>query len=210
MAADAQRIKRGRSIDTITDTRREKLAGVLRRRQHDAALVVENVWDPHNVAAILRTADAVGIQDVHLLYHVEKLPNVRRIGKQSSASANKWLSFHVHDSVEACVAALRAGGYSICVSHLTTRSVPLYEIDATGKHAFVVGNESRGVSDELLAAADVVYHIPMMGMVQSLNVSVATAVTLYEVLRQRLTAGLYDRPADEERVRERLEDWARK
>lgn len=199
------------TIDTITDRRRQRLEEVLRRRQTGLTLVVENVWDPHNVSAILRSADAVGVAHVHLLYTIEKAPNLKRHGKQSSASARKWLDFTVHENTEACFAQLRGEGYRVFASHLNRDGVTLHDIDFTGKTALVLGNESRGVSDEACALSDGIYSIPMMGMVESLNVSVAAAVSLYEALRQRLGAGLYDSPQlGETGVREKLIEWASK
>ncbi|MBR9974501.1 MAG: RNA methyltransferase [Bacteroidetes bacterium] len=198
------------TIDTITERRRRRLEDVLRRRQTDLTLVIENVWDPHNVSAILRSADAVGVAHVHLLYTIEKAPNLRRDGKQSSASARKWLDFTVHDNTETCFAQLHNEGYRVYASHLSREGVSLHHIDFTGKIALVLGNESRGVSDDACALSDGVYTIPMMGMVESLNVSVAAAVSLYEALRQRLDAGLYDTPQlGENGVHEKLIEWAR-
>lgn len=197
------------TIDTITERRRRRLEDVLRRRQTELTLVIENVWDPHNVSAILRSADAVGVAHVHLLYTIEKAPNLKRDGKQSSASAKKWLDFTVHDSTEACFAQLHDEGFRVYASHLTREGVTLHDVDFTGKVALVLGNESRGVSDEACALSDGVYTIPMMGMVESLNVSVAAAVSLYEALRQRLEAGRYDTPQlGESGVREKLIEWA--
>ncbi len=202
--------KHFRTIDTITDERRERLLHVLRGRQKDVTIVLENIWDPHNVSAILRTADATGIDDVHLLYHIEPFPDLTKKGKQSSASAKKWLTLHHHTSVEDCFAVLRAQGKRIYASHLTKEAVSLHSLDATQPIALVLGNESRGVSDEACALADGVYHIPMAGMVQSLNVSVAAAVSVYEMYRQRLAAGLCDVPSlSEEVIAARLEEWAR-
>ncbi|MDT8324989.1 MAG: TrmH family RNA methyltransferase [Bacteroidota bacterium] len=199
------------TIDSITDRRRARLEAVLRRRQTGLTIVIENVWDPHNVSAILRSADAVGIRTVHLLYTIEKAPNLKRHGKQSSASARKWLEFHVHDSVEDCFAALRAEDFRVYASHLTNHAIGLHDIDFAGRTAIVLGNEHRGVSEEACALADGVYYIPMMGMVESLNVSVAAAVSLYEALRQRNAAGLYDTPQlGEQGVRETLISWAKK
>lgn len=206
---DTQKVKRGRSLETISDRRRKKLEQVIRQRQRDMTLVIENVWDPHNVSACLRSADAVGIQDVHFLYYIEQPPNIQRLGKQSSASAKKWLTFHQHRSVRDCYAALHDQGFTICASHLTKHAVPLYEIDATEKIAIVFGNEHRGVSPEATDAADRIFYIPMMGMVQSLNISVATAVTLYEACRQRLSAGLYQREPPDPLLRQTLETWSR-
>ncbi len=200
---------RKHTIDTISDRRRQRLEQVLRRRQPNLTIVVENVWDPHNVSAILRSADAVGLQRVHLLYTIEKAPNLRRFGKQSSASAKKWLEFTFHDNTEKCFDGLREDGYSIYASHLSREAVSLHEIDFTKKTAIVLGNETRGVSDEACERADGIYLIPMMGMVESLNVSVAAAVSLYEALRQRKEAGFYDTPQlGEDAFRDKLTHWA--
>lgn len=202
---------RRHTIDTITDRRRQRLETVLRRRQTDLTLVIENVWDPHNVSAILRSADAVGVQHVHLLYTIEKAPNLRRQGKQSSASASKWLEFTVHDSTEACFAQLHAEGFSVYASHLSRDGMTLHDIDFRGKTALVLGNESRGVSDEACALSDGIYTIPMLGMVESLNVSVAAAVSLYEAMRQRQAVGCYDTPQlGEDGVQAKLIEWAQK
>lgn len=200
---------RRHTIDTISDRRRQRFEEVLRRRQRDLTIVLENIWDPHNVSAILRSADAVGVQNVHLLYTIEKAPNLRRHGKQSSASAKKWLDITVHGNTGECFDMLRGEGFRIYASHLTREAVPLHAIDFTEKSALVLGNESRGVSDEACALADGIYMIPMMGMVESLNVSVAAAVTLYEALRQRMQAGLYDTPQlGAEGLQDMLREWA--
>lgn len=199
------------TIDTITERRKKRLEQVLRHRQAGLTIVIENVWDPHNVSAILRSADAVGIHTVHLLYTVETAPNLRRHGKQSSASAKKWLEFVIHDSTEACFATLRQQGFRIYATHLNHEGVTLHDIDFTGKTAVVLGNEHRGVSGEACALSDGVYMIPMMGMVESLNVSVAAAVSLYEAMRQRQLAGLYATPElGEAEVRRQLIEWAQR
>jgi len=199
------------TIDSITERRRTRLEAVLRRRQPGLTVVLENIWDPHNVSAILRSADAVGVMTVYLLYTVETTPNLNRHGKQSSASAKKWLDFRVFHDVDACFADLRRHGFCVYASHLTEHSIGLHDIDFTENTAIVLGNEHRGVSPETCERADGVYCIPMMGMVESLNVSVAAAVSLYEALRQRSTAGLYSTPQlGEDGVAEHLHKWARK
>lgn len=198
-----------RTIDTITDRRKARFESVIRRRQPDLTVVLENIWDPHNVSAILRTADAVGVHTVHLLYYIEQAPNLKRVGKQSSASAKKWLEFTSHDSVAGCFAALRSDGFRILASHLTAASDTLFNCDCLGKTAFVFGNEHRGVSDDACAAADGVFSIPMFGIVQSLNASVAAAITLYEACRQRIAAGRYDSSLfDEATIGDMLRDWS--
>jgi tRNA (guanosine-2'-O-)-methyltransferase len=181
------------------------MRGTLARRQPDLAVVLEHVSDPHNVSACLRTCDAVGASAGHLLYWVEEFP---QLSSGVAASANRWLDVERHESVAGCYAALRRQGLAIYATALTGESHDLYELDLTRPSAFVFGNESRGVSDEAIAAADATVFIPMMGMVESLNVSVACAVTLYEALRQRRAAGMYGAarwPARE--VEARLRAW---
>jgi len=189
----------------ITERRRRRMVDVLARRQPDLTVVIENVHDPHNISAVLRSCDAVGLLTVHLVYTIEEWPELSRV---SSASAVKWLDIVQHESIEACYQALRAQGFTIYATHLSAASRDLYDLDLTGPVALVFGNEHRGVSDEAVANADGSVVIPMMGMVQSLNISVACAVSLYEALRQRRAVGAYDRPklSAEER-QERLVRW---
>ncbi|MBK7258554.1 MAG: RNA methyltransferase [Ignavibacteriae bacterium] len=190
----------------LPSTRRQKrIAEVLGRRLPGLTVVMENIHDPHNVSAILRSCDAVGVVGVELLYTTEKFP---RIGKKSSSSASKWVDRRKHTSVESCFATLRAEGYRILATRVTTGSRTIFEEDLSGPIAFVLGNEHRGVSDDALRLADAAVQIPMQGMIESLNVSVATAVLLYETLRQRLARGPLPAPAlppgDYDRL---LQDW---
>ncbi|HEU5424519.1 MAG TPA: RNA methyltransferase [Nitrolancea sp.] len=175
----------------ISQRRLGRMAGVLRRRQPDLTVVIENVHDPHNISAVLRSCDAVGVDTVHLVYTQEERPQLSRI---SSASALKWLQVVDHPSIAACYAALRRQGCRIYATHLGEASLDLYDLDLAQPSALVFGNEQRGVSPEAVAAADATMVIPMMGMVQSLNISVACAVSLYEALRQRRLAGAYAAP----------------
>ncbi len=185
--------------------RSEKIRQVLARRQPGLTVVVENIHDPHNVSAVFRTCDAVGVMRVELLYTQEKFP---RIGKKSSSSANKWLERRRHTSVDHCYRLLRDEGFRIYATHLGPGSVSLYDLDLTQKVAIVFGNEHRGVSDEAAMKADGNFQIPMMGMIQSLNVSVAAAVSLYEALRQRLAGGTIDRCLySQEELQAFFEEW---
>jgi len=171
-----------------SEKRTKKIFTVLSRRQPDLTIVIENIHDPHNVSAMLRSADAVGIHEVQLVYTKEKFP---RVGKKSSSSANKWVQLRKYDSVQSCYERLRAEGFAIYATRLEESARPLYSLDLIQKTAFVFGNEHAGVSDEAAALADATIMIPMMGMIQSLNVSVACAVTVYEALRQRLAEEKY-------------------
>lgn len=174
-----------------TEKRSRRLKEVIARRQPDLTVVMENIHDPHNVSAMLRSCDAAGVMQVQLVYTNEAFPD---IGKKSSASAGKWIARRKFRSPADCAATLRAEGFTICATHLGVRSESLYKMDLTGKVALVFGNEHRGVSDEFAKLADRNFQIPMFGMIQSLNVSVACAVTLFEAVRQRITHGGYDAP----------------
>jgi tRNA (guanosine-2'-O-)-methyltransferase len=190
------------------ERRLRKLREVLRRRQPDLTVVMENIHDPHNVSAMLRSCDAAGVWEVQLIYTTEKFP---RIGKKSSASAGKWVGRRSFGSVDACYGQLRKEGFRIYATHLGEPSRSLYEVDLTQRCAIVFGNEHRGVSDEAAEKADGTIHIPMFGMIQSLNVSVACAITLYEALRQRLAHGDYDRPKfSDELLSRHLDDWVKR
>lgn len=193
---------------TITESRKSKLIDVATKRQHSLHLVLENIHDPHNVSAIFRTCDAVGIPNVSLVYNYEKFP---KIGKKSSASAFKWVDKAKYKSVEECYDRLRKDGYKIYASTLADKSVNLFDLDFTGKIAVVMGNEHRGISEEAANLADEVFFIPMFGMVQSLNVSVAAAITLYEAARQRFLKGLYNKSElSEEELLIKINEWITK
>ncbi len=173
---------------TRTDKRIKKINSVLKHRQPDLTIVMENIHDPHNVSAILRSADAVGVMGVQLVYTHEEFP---KIGEKSSASARKWVSRRKFSSIDDCYSTLHAEGFRIYATHLGEESVSLYSLDLAHPVALVFGNEHRGVSDEAAEKADGNFLIPMVGMIQSLNVSVACAVSLYEAFRQRMEAGQY-------------------
>lgn len=189
----------------VSDRRAEKFRRVIAGRQADLTVVLENIHDPHNVSAILRSCDAVGVLRVELLYTQEKFP---KIGRKSSSSANKWLDRRTHTSVAGCYACLRKEGFRVYATRLGASARSLYDLDLRSPAALVFGNEHRGVSDEAAALADGNFHIPMVGMIQSLNVSVAAAVALYEALRQRLEKGKFGTPTLTPEERNRLfDDW---
>ena len=169
----------------MTERRKEKILSVLKHRQPNLTIVMENIHDPHNVSAMLRSADAVGVMEVQLVYVTEKFP---RLGKKSSASATKWVQRRKFPSIKECYDKLHEEGFLIYATHLGSSSVSLHDLDLTANVALVFGNEHAGVSDDAARLADGNFLIPMTGMIQSLNVSVACAVALYEAFRQRITA----------------------
>jgi tRNA (guanosine-2'-O-)-methyltransferase len=191
-----------------SERRLAKLESVIRHRQPDLTVILENIHDPHNVSAILRSCDAVGVMEVQLVYTSEEFP---KLGKKSSASAKKWVDHRNFESVPECFAKLHSEGYVVYATHLGKRTTPLYELDLTKKAALAFGNEHRGVSEEASELADGNFAIPMFGMIQSLNVSVACAVALFEAVRQRMLAGRYDSASfDDKEVRKMLRKWATK
>jgi len=191
-----------------TEKRLKKITDTLIARQQSLRVVIENVHDPHNVSAIFRTCDAVGVPKVSLLYTLESFP---KISKVSSSSANKWIERERFDDVKKCFDSLRAEGFKIYSTILDENAVNIYDIDFTEKIAIVMGNENRGISEEAAKLSDKTIYIPMRGMIQSLNVSVAAAVTLYEAQRQRAEKGMYDKSElPEEELEKKIDEWCDK
>lgn len=191
-----------------TEKRKNKIASVVKTRQKSLTVVLENIHDPHNVSAIFRTCDAAGVPKVSLIYNIEKFP---KIGKKSSASAFKWVEKEKYKSVKECYDYLREQGFKIYASTIGDESKNLYELDLTKKTAVVLGNEHRGVSEEAAELADEKFLIPMHGMVQSLNVSVAAAVILYEAMRQRKEKGMYEKSEfTESELNDLIDKWSKK
>lgn len=165
--------------------RQVKIRKIINNRQ-EGVIVLENIADPHNAAAVWRTADAFGFQKIYLVYSKEKVINPKKIGKASSSSANKWLSFKIFKSIDECYWELRKDGYKIYATVLDKEAKKISEIRFQKKKiAIVLGNEHRGLSEEAIKGADEKVYIPMKGMVQSLNISVTAAILMYEIDRQR-------------------------
>ena len=173
-----------------TARRIDRLRSVAAARQAGLTIVLEDIHDPHNAEAVFRSCDAFGVQQVHLVFEHEAPFEPRRVGKASSASANKWLSFTVHRSTAACLDALRATGHVMVAAAPPPHGCELAAANLTAPRlALLFGNEHRGLSDEALAAADQVMSIATVGMVRSLNLSVAAAICLHETTRQRAATG---------------------
>ena len=192
-----------RSEERVARVRR-----VLSLRQPDLRLVLANIHDPHNVSAILRSCDAFGAMKVHLYYTTEKFP---ALGHKSSASARKWVETERHPDAAQLIGSLRAEGLQVLGTAFDETARPLPEWDFTRPTAVIFGNEHRGLDPELAALVPDRVYIPMSGMVQSLNVSVAAAVTLYEAWRQRSAAGMFDAPRLEPETLDALvKEWCEK
>ena len=173
----------------MTPERKNRILEVLHHRQHDLTLVLENVHDPHNISAVMRTADAVGVKEIYVLN--TRISRHEKFGRKSSSSASKWLQVHQFEDAEACFKQVREKYQRVMATHLSSDAVGLYDMDLTGSIALVFGNEHEGVSQDAMKYVDGNFIIPQVGMIQSLNISVACAVTLYEAYRQKSVAGHY-------------------
>jgi len=190
----------------MTPERKERLSGVLNKRQSNITVVLENVSDPHNVSAVMRTCDAVGIQEVYVL--TTKIAKHKKWGAKSSSSAAQWLTVHQFSDALSCFARLREKYSIILTTHLGEHAASIYDTDFTKSLAIVFGNEHDGVSQEIRSLADGDLVIPQVGIIRSLNISVACAVTLYEAFRQKSAAGHYThRQLKEDRFHELLSKW---
>lgn len=190
----------------MTPERFNRLTSVLNKRQPDLTVVLENVFDPHNVSAVMRTCDAVGIQDVYILNN--RIPPHKKWGYRSSSTAAEWLSIHQFTNVDECFAELRKKYKKIYATHLDEKATTLHQLDLTGSVALVFGNETFGVSEEITKLVDGTFIIPQVGIIKSLNISVACAVTLYEAFRQKQIAGHYDEPRlGDEQLNSLKEEW---
>ena len=170
----------------VTERRRKRLERVARLRDLNAAVVLEDIHDPHNAAASFRSCDAFGIQNVHIVFEQEKPFNPKRIGKKTSGHTNKWLDFRLHHGTEAAVRALKRQGYTLIATKVEPSARPLPALDLANikRPAFVFGNEHRGISPAMEEAADILTYLPMLGFAESFNLSVSVSITLYEYFCQ--------------------------
>jgi tRNA (guanosine-2'-O-)-methyltransferase len=187
----------------MTVRRRHRVDSVLAMRQPDLTVLAERLHKPRNFSAIVRTCDAVGINEVHAVPGEEGLA----VHWKTSQGAEKWVGVKAHDNLSVACAHLRERGFHLVAAHPGEASVDYREVDYTVPTALLIGTELFGVSTAALAEADRQVKIPMKGMTQSLNVSVACAIVLYEAMRQRDAAGLYgSRQLDrEQRAKQRFE-----
>ncbi len=176
----------------MQEKRIRKFKEVIHRRQPNITVILENVHDQHNIGAVLRTCDSIGIMEIFILQSREdfRVTNVT-LGQRTSAGARKWVDVHLYNDLDACFKHIKSKYSKIYATHLDSDSKSLHELDLTDSVALLFGNERDGVSQEALARCDGNFIVPQVGFVQSLNISVACAVTLYEAFRQRNEKGFY-------------------
>lgn len=176
----------------INQRRLERIQNTVAHRQLDFTVVMEHFTDLHNMGAVLRSCEAIGIQDVHVIPHPEsgRKRNLK-LGKRTTAGARKWLNVFTHQNIDECFEYLRPKYQQILCTSLSGPSKSVFQTDLTLRTAVILGNEKVGVSERAVQLSDGNLLIPMMGMMESLNVSVACSVILFEGMRQRMEAGMY-------------------
>ena len=171
----------------MTPQRYQKLRRVLDNRQPDLTVLLDDVHKPHNFSAILRSCDAVGVLQAHAVWTDRTL----RPSHLTSGGTSKWVRIRTHADIESAATELHAGGFQLVAAHPDGGALDYRDIDYTRPTALVLGAELHGLGQAALAFADTRVRVPMMGMVESLNVSVAAATILFEAQRQRSNANLY-------------------
>jgi tRNA (guanosine-2'-O-)-methyltransferase len=188
----------------MTLERCARLDAVLAARQPDLTVFAENLHKPRNFSAMVRNCDAVGINEMHVLPGEHDL----RTHWNTSQGAEKWIQIRTHENPEDACTHLKSNGFQLVAAHLSDAAVDYRDIDYTKATALVLGSELFGVSNATLSFVDEQIKIPMMGVTQSLNVSVACAIVLYEAQRQRQAAGMYDtRRLDDETLETQRFEW---
>lgn len=180
---------------------------VINRRQAGIAVLLENVQDPHNISAIMRSMDAVGVQNLYVLN--TQSPSIKKWGKKSSASAMKWITVHHFSDISTCVQAIRKQYSRLLCAYLDPQATSLFTLDLSESVVLVFGNEKNGVSNKLHNLCDGTFIIPQQGMIHSLNISVACAISLYELFRQRLSTNKLQ-PIDPKSQQQLLTKWTSK
>ncbi|MCP3428680.1 tRNA (guanosine(18)-2'-O)-methyltransferase TrmH [Opacimonas viscosa] len=183
----------------MTPERLQRINDMLALRQTDLTVLLEEVHKPHNVSAIIRSCDAVGVQNIHTVWF-DKVATIRPI----SMGAHDWIDIHSHRTVDTAITTLKGEGKQVLVTHLSDSAIDFRDVDYTKPTAIIFGQERFGATEQAIAQSDQDIVIPMMGMTQSLNVSVAAALILYEAQRQRQKAGMYENNQLPDDLRQRI------
>lgn len=175
----------------LTPQRLDRIREVSNNRQTDLTVVLENVHDPHNISAVMRTCDSIGVGEIHVIYTEDRLgENNIKLGKRSSAGTRKWVDVKLYRSIKDCISVLKPR-HRFLGAFMDESAPTLFELDLAVPTALIFGNEKDGLSKEMISYLDGKFFIPQVGMVKSLNISVACAVSLYEAFRQRTLTGRY-------------------
>ncbi len=189
----------------VIPRRYKKLQQVLSKRQPDLTVITEDVHKPHNLSAIMRTCDAVGVLEVNAVHSKSKMPTYSQVAQGSE----KWVRLNTYPNIKQAIANLQESNFKVYAAHFSNKAIDYRTVNYTQPTAILLGAEKYGVSQLAADMSNGHIIIPMLGMVQSLNVSVAAAVILFEAQRQRLTAGMYDGVSiDSDQFQKILFEWA--
>ena len=188
----------------VSDERLEKMKKILQTRQNTLRVFMDYVYSPHNLSAIVRTCDAVNIGKLYYRHQKQV-----KLNNEITMGAHKWIFHEYVEDIEKFYKDIKSQGYQVVVTLLDEDTVDFREVDYTKPTLIVLGNEVDGASETSIKYADKKVIIPMYGMSQSLNVSVANAVILYEAQHQRVLKGMYDKPQlSSEIIEQALKKWA--
>lgn len=177
-------------------SREKKIRTVIQNTQPDLTVILENIFDPLNISAVLRSCDAVGVREIFVVYTKKYLDKRGLVlGKRTSGGTFKWIDVFHFEDLEECINRVRERYGRVLATGLGKQSTSLYELDLTLPTALLFGNEEEGLSAEALSLADGNFLIPQAGFAESLNISVACAVSLFEARRQRQEKGMYEENA---------------
>ena len=192
---------------SILPRRFERIKNVLNLRMQNLTVLVEDVNKPHNLSAIIRTCDAAGVFEANF---INKNNTVKTFNSTAQGS-QKWIKLNNYESAKSAISVLKNKGFKLYGTSLNPKSIDYRNIDYSGNSCFVLGAEKWGLSDELISMVDQSIFIPMRGMVQSLNVSVATSILLFEAIRQRKKKNLLPKDGeglDEKEYQNALFEWS--
>jgi len=196
--------------DFVTEDRWETLNRVLNQRTRHLCVVLEDIYQPHNASAVLRSCDCFGVQDVHIIENEHNFSP----SKSVTIGADQWLSIEKHDAkeaanTEACFTQLRERGYHIIATTPHRNEVTIDELPVGPQTALVFGAELKGLSDKAMEMADGFVKVPIYGFSESYNVSVSAALCLYEFTKRMRASGVGWKISEEEQMKLQL-DWLKK
>ncbi|MBF0278305.1 MAG: RNA methyltransferase [SAR324 cluster bacterium] len=169
----------------MNERRKNRIEAYYQNKIPNIEILIDNVWDPHNVAAVARTADGLGISVLDLYYTYNEFPKLHKVGKKTSASANQWIRFEKIENLSKFVEQKRSAGFQFLGTGMGGNAKQLNLFQFPEKCVIIMGSESTGMSPELKEICDELIYIPMVGMVTSYNISVAAALIMYEIFSQK-------------------------
>jgi tRNA (guanosine-2'-O-)-methyltransferase len=195
-------------LEFVSENKKSKFDEVIRHRTRYLTIVLEDIFQPHNASAVLRSCDCFGIQDVHIIENSNKY----QVNPDVALGSSKWLNLLKYDLSEHntrnCLQKLKSQGYRIVATTPHEKGFLLDELPLDQKTALVFGTEMRGLTNEALAMSDAFVKIPMYGFTESFNISVSAAISLYH-LTEKLRGSQLPWQLNESEILEIKLAWAR-